>query len=88
MKLTIIDRSRSGMIWMLAGAACAFGVSIFRISPDIGLALVVVALVRRRVDSYSQFAIGFILGVALHTALAISQVFNDPGPGIDGSDLR
>ena len=72
-KLAIIDRSRSGTIWMFVGLACGAFLNNFSLGLGIPtvIVLVVVALVRRRVDSYSQFAIGFILGLAVIVALVI-----------------
>ena len=61
---------------MLVGAAC--GLFLNNFSPALGLpaaiVLGLVALTRRRVDSYSQFAIGFILGLTLILALVIRNI--------------
>ena len=61
------------MPWLLVGAACAFGLTVFvpPLAALIGLGLAAVAWVRRRADGYAMFAIGFSIWLAVYIALAI-----------------
>lgn len=67
------DASRSWTLGLPLGTACAFGLTVFSLSlaVAIGLCLIVAALVRRRVDIYGMFAIGFVLGIAVYLAIAV-----------------
>ena len=73
---TIADGFRSGLPWLLGGAACAFGLTVFipPLAALIGLGLAAVAWVRRRADAYAMFAIGFSIWLAVYIALAIFAV--------------
>ena len=61
------------MPWLLVGAACAFGLTVFvpPLAAAIGLGLAAVALVRRGANAYAMFAIGFAIWLAVYIALAI-----------------
>ena len=89
---TIADGFRSGMPWLLVGAACAFVLTVFvpPLAVAIGLGLVGAALVRRRADGYGMFALGFAIWCAVYVALAVfaaltagdssgSSTSHDPG---------
>ena len=69
----IADGFRSGMPWLLVGAACAFVLTVFvlPLAVAIGLGLGGAALVRRRADGYGMFALGFAVWCAAYVALAI-----------------
>lgn len=67
------------MPWLLVGAACAFVLTIF-VPPGaaaVGLVLTAVALVRRRVDAYAMFTIGFIVWCAVYAALAVFAMLTE-----------
>ena len=70
---TIADGFRSGLPWLLIGAICAFGLTVFVpvLAGAAGLGLVAVVLVRRRADAYGMFTIGFAVWIAIYIALAI-----------------
>ena len=82
---TVADGFRSGMPWLLVGAACAFGLTFFipPLAAAAGLGLVAVAWVRRRADAYTVFAIGFSIWLAVYIALAVFAVLTPEGPGSD-----
>ena len=80
------------MPWLLVGAACAFGLTVFvpPLAALIGLGLAAVAWVRRRADGYAMFTIGFAIWLAVYIALAVffvltggdssgSTTFHEPG---------
>ena len=73
------------MPWLLVGAACAFGLTLFMppLAAAAGLGLVAVAWVRRRADAYAVFAIGFSIWLAVYIALAVFAVLTPEGPGSD-----
>ena len=79
-------RFRSGMPWLLVGAACAFGLSIFvpPVAAAVGLGLVAVALVRRRADGYGMFTVGFVIWCAIYVALVIVSLLTE-GPSSGSS---
>ena len=84
---TIADGFRSGMPWLLGGAAFSFGLTIFSApyAALIGLGLAAVALVRRRADAYAMFTIGFAIWIAVSIALVIFNALTEgPFPGSDG----
>ena len=84
---TIADGFRSGMPWLLVGAACAFGLAVVSApyAALIGLGLAAVALVRRRADAYAMFTIGFAVGIAILITLVIFKALTDsPSSGSDG----
>ena len=62
------------MPWLLFGAACGFGLTVFALSLTVfaGLALFTAGLIRRRADPFGLFTLGFGLGFAVYMALAIS----------------
>ena len=61
------------VLWLLAGGVAAFIVTL--VVPPValaaGLALVVVALVRRRAGAYRMFTIGFAIWCAIYATLAV-----------------
>ena len=61
------------MPWLLVGAACAFGLTVFvpPLAALIGLGLAAVAWVRRRADGYAMFTIGFAIWLTVYIALAV-----------------
>ena len=73
----IADGFRSGLPWLLVGAACAFVLTVFipPLAVAIGLGLVGAALVRRRADGFGMFALGFAIWCAAYVALAIFFAF-------------
>lgn len=63
----------SGVLWALLGAASAFGLTL--LVPPLALAinvgLIMGVLVRRRIDAYGWFTIGFAIWCAVYATLAI-----------------
>lgn len=74
------------VVWSLLGAACALALSIFM--PLVALATVVVlgvvALLRRRVDAYSRFSVGFAVWCVIYVALSVVAILTEsPSTGTD-----
>ena len=67
------------VLWLLAGGVGAFIVTL--VVPPValaaGLALVVVALVRRRAGAYRMFTIGFAIWCAIYATLAVFAALTD-----------
>ena len=61
------------VLWLLAGGAVAFVLTVLvpPVALAAGLALVVVALVRRRAGAYRVFTIGFAIWCAIYATLAV-----------------
>ena len=61
------------VLWLLAGGAVAFVLTVLvpPVALTAGLALVVVALVRRRAGAYRVFTIGFAIWCAIYATLAV-----------------
>ncbi len=61
------------VLWLLAGGAVAFVLTVLvpPVALGAGLALVVVALVRRRAGAYRVFTIGFAIWCAIYATLAV-----------------
>lgn len=76
----------SGVLWALLGAASALGLTI--LVPPLALAinvgLIVAVLVRRRIDAYGWFTIGFAIWCAIYVILAVVAALT--GGSSSGSD--
>ena len=67
------------VLWVLAGGACAFGLTV--LVPPVGLGIGIVLfgalLVRRRLGAYGWFTVGFALWCAIYTLLAVFGALTD-----------
>ena len=73
------------VLWLLAGGAVAFVLKVLvpPVALAAGLALVVVALVRRRAGAYRMFTIGFAVWCAIYATLAgFAALGEAPGSGV------
>ncbi|MDE0607964.1 MAG: hypothetical protein OXH78_12520 [Acidimicrobiaceae bacterium] len=62
------------MPWLLCGAVCGFGLTVFALALTVavGFTLFALGIARRRVDPFGLLTLGFGLGFAAYMALAIS----------------
>ncbi len=72
-------------LWVLAGGACAFGLTV--LVPPIGLGIGIVLfgalLVRRRMGAYGWFTVGFAVWCAVFGVLAVVAALTDsPSSGV------
>ena len=72
-------------LWVLAGGACAFGLTVLvpPLGLGIGVVLFVALLVRRRMGTYGWFTVGFAIWCAVYATLAVfSALGEDSSSGV------
>ena len=75
-------------LWVLAGGACAFGLTVLvpPVALGIGMVLVVALLVRRRLGAYGWFTVGFAVWCAIYAVLAVlGALGEDSSSGVAAS---
>ena len=77
------------VLWLLAGGAGAFVLTLFVPPVALGavLSLVAVALVRRRAGAYSMFTVGFAVWCAVYAALAVFGALTDDSSSGAATDV-
>ena len=65
------------VLLVLGGAVCAFGLTVFvpPIAFGANIGLIVALLVRRRMDAYGWFTVGFAIWCAVYVSLAVFAAF-------------